>query len=341
MGKVVELNREDNQNVCRFVWARMRSKNYITNILLACIAVALEVYYSICGGSCSYLKGDLLRIPLQYIGIAYMACIVFFSILKWDRLLLVLLSAGVGIEIYLIGFQIWHNTYCPYCLAFGGIIFLLFLLNIDRNRKKLSVISMGLALILFSIFFEGSVTPSYAGEVLVPTFGEGKVKVRLYTDYFCPPCRAMEQDLEPVIIELIKNKVINITFADTPFYKSSSLYVRYFLYAIQEKKDFTHALKVRNTLIEAAKTNIEDKEKLEAFLREKGITFKPFDPKPAFDILSGYMKEDQIKATPTCVIEMDGNKNTYVGGTDIINALKGLKQEQPKKPKSGATGEKQ
>lgn len=38
---------------------------------------------------------------------------------------------------------------------------------------------------------------------------------------------------------------------------------------------------------------------------------------------------------------MDGNKNTYVGGTDIINALKGLKQEQPKKPKSGATGEKQ
>jgi uncharacterized membrane protein len=165
MGKVVELNREDNQNVCRFVWARMRSKKYITNILLACTAVALEVYSSICGGSCSYLKGDLFRIPLQYIGIAYMACIVFFSILKWDRLLLVLLSAGVGIEIYLIGFQIWHNTYCPYCLAFGGIIFLLFLLNIDRNRKKLSVISMGLALILFSIFFEGSVTPSYADEV--------------------------------------------------------------------------------------------------------------------------------------------------------------------------------
>jgi uncharacterized membrane protein len=144
-------------------WAR--SKRHVINIVLACAAVALEIYYSICAGACSYLSGSILGINLEYVGIAYMAVITFLSILKKDTLLLVLLSAGVGIEFYLIGFQIWYNTYCPYCLAFAGIIFILFFLNAQRNRKMLSVVAMGLALILFSIFFKGSVVPSYAFKV--------------------------------------------------------------------------------------------------------------------------------------------------------------------------------
>ncbi|MDD5007363.1 MAG: hypothetical protein PHU49_01000 [Syntrophorhabdaceae bacterium] len=144
-------------------WAR--SKRHIFNIVLACAAVALEIYYSICAGACSYLSGSILGINLEYVGIAYMAAIIFLSILKKDTLLLVLLSAGVGIEFYLIGFQVWYNTYCPYCLAFAAIIFILFLLNAQRDRKMLSVVAMGLALILFSIFFKGSVAPSYAFKV--------------------------------------------------------------------------------------------------------------------------------------------------------------------------------
>jgi len=144
-------------------WAR--SKRYIINIVLACVAIALEVYYSICAVACSYLQGSILGINLEYVGIAYMAAIILLSIVKKDDLLLVLLSAGVGIEFYLIGFQIWYNTYCPYCLAFAGIIFILFFLNAQRNRKMLSVVAMGLALILFSIFFKGSVVPSYAFKV--------------------------------------------------------------------------------------------------------------------------------------------------------------------------------
>jgi uncharacterized membrane protein len=143
-------------------WAR--SKRYIITIVLACAAVALEIYYSICGGACSYLRGDIVGINLEYIGIAYIASIMLLSILKKDTLLLVLLSAGVGIEFYLIGFQVWYNTYCPYCLAFAAIVFILFLLNTQRNRKALSVVTMGLALILFSIFFKGSVVPSYVLE---------------------------------------------------------------------------------------------------------------------------------------------------------------------------------
>lgn len=140
----------------------LQSKKYIITIVLAVAAIAIEVYYSICGGACSYLKGSLFGIELQYIGIAYMVCIIILALLKQDRELLILLSAGVGIEFYLIGFQIWFDTYCSYCLAFAAIIFILFLVHFSKKRTVLCIASVVVALVLFSLFFKGSAKPSYS-----------------------------------------------------------------------------------------------------------------------------------------------------------------------------------
>ena len=109
----------------------IQSKRHILTIVLALIAIGIEFYYSICAGSCSYLNGDIFGIGLQYVGIAFMVCVIVLSILKKDLLLLALLSAGVGVEIYLVGFQIWHNTYCVYCLIFGGVLMVQFFINFD------------------------------------------------------------------------------------------------------------------------------------------------------------------------------------------------------------------
>jgi thiol:disulfide interchange protein DsbA len=329
----LELGKEKERGVFRDMWRGLRSRKHLINVVLAVAAIAVEVYYSLCEGSCSYLKGDLFGIPLQYIGIAYMAGIALLSIVRWDRMILLLLSAGVGIELYLVGFQIWHNTYCAYCLAFGAIVLLLFLLNIDRGGTRLSLISMAVALILFSIFFRGSATPSYADELIVPVFGVGKINVRLYTDYFCPPCRAMEPDAEPLIAELIKKKRISITFIDTPFYRHSALYARYFLYAVNEKKEIEHIFAARSALIEAAKQNIGEPGKIETFLNQKGIKIKPFDPKPVFEFFGKAFKEDGINSTPTIVIERSGSKEKATGGPEILKALKQLNEEKFEKEK--------
>ncbi|MBP1749022.1 MAG: putative rane protein [Deltaproteobacteria bacterium] len=149
------------QNGPRTIMGSIRQYKYITNIILACIAIALEVYYSICAGSCSYLQGSIFGIDLQYVGIAYMAFIILLSILKKDIFLFFIISAGVGIEFYLIGFQVWYDTYCPYCLAFGGIIFALYVMNFIRRYIVLSLLSMGAALILFAVLFKGSLAPAY------------------------------------------------------------------------------------------------------------------------------------------------------------------------------------
>ena len=66
--------------------------------------------------------------------------------------------------------------------------------------------------------------------------------------------------------------MITLTFVDTPIHPSTSLYARYFLFTLNEKNEFDHALRVRALLFQAAKSKIVEKEKLEERL-SLGICF--------------------------------------------------------------------
>lgn len=253
-----------------------------------------------------------------------MGMLILSNLLKRNLIFLFLLCFGMGAELYLIGFQITNSVYCYYCLSFGAVIFLLFLLNLERSKKIFITISVVFGLIFFSVLFKGSATPAYAEDILLPSFGNGQIKVRLYTDYFCGPCSALEPKLEPVITDLVKKGIINITFIDTPVHAQTTLYARYFLYILNKKNKFDHVLRTRAILFEAAKEKITDNRKLEDFIKKKGIRFKPFDTKPAFDVFSSYLKEDIINATPTCVIYNKGKKDKFAG-LDIIKALESLR----------------
>jgi thiol-disulfide isomerase/thioredoxin len=165
----------------------------------------------------------------------------------------------------------------------------------------------------------------HAQDMLFLSFGNGKAVVRLYTDYECGPCRALEPQLEPLLLDLVKRNVINLTFIDAPFHKFSSLYTQYFLYVLNEKKEFGSIVSARAVLFEAAKQNITEKEKLEEYLQKKGIRFKPFDVRPAFNLMASYIRDDRINATPTCVIYHGSKKESYQGAVDITKALSALK----------------
>ena len=162
-----------------------------------------------------------------------------------------------------------------------------------------------------------------------PSYGSGPVEVRLYTDYFCPPCRAMEPGVEPILKDLLKKNEIRLTLVDVPFSQHTLLYARNFLYAIKENNDLEHAFRVRNVLLEAStQKDVTTQERIEALFKEKGIPFSiffaTFDAKPAFDRYNALLKEDNINATPTCVVIKNGQKKAFVGGPNIINALKAL-----------------
>jgi hypothetical protein len=86
-----------------------------------------------------------------------------------------------------------------------------------------------------------------------------------------------------------------------------------------------HAFRVQNILFEASTgKSITTKERIEALFKEKGIPFTVFDEKSAFDGYIALLKEDNINRTPTCVIIKNGQKKTFIGEADIVNALKSL-----------------
>jgi hypothetical protein len=311
-------------NLFLFIKRILTNNKRWINITLSFIGGVIALLYGICEESCTYLKGSIFGSDIHYLGIFYMGILILFNLLGRNLIFLYLLSFGMGAEIYLLGFQINNGVYCYYCLSFGAIIFLLFLLNLERTKKIFITISVVLGFIMFSVLFKGSITPAYAEDILLPSFGNGQIKVRLYTDYFCNPCQALESKLEPVITDLVKRDIINITFIDTPVHTQTSLYARYFLYVLNEKKDFNYALRARVILFEAAKEKITENEKLEAFINKKGIRFKPFDAKPTFGVFSSYLKEDKINETPTCIIYNGGKKDRFTG-LNIISALNNLR----------------
>jgi len=295
------------------------------NILLALAGIALVFVYTYCGDSCSYLKGSIFGIDLKYLGVLFMGTLVALGLFGLRDYRLLLLSAGVGAEVFLIGFQVQNDVFCPYCLTFGIVLLLLFAMNLDWSKRKLVALCAVLGLLLFAVFFDGSVTPAFAEEPLQPSFGNGRIHVRIYSDYFCNPCSKLDPEIAAPVASLVKKNVIRVTFVDTPVHQHTTLYARYFLYSLNEKKDIDYANKVRHVLFEAAGQNISEREQLEAYLKKNGIKYKVYDPSPSFNILTGYLAEDKVRSTPTAVIIDSGRKQVVKGSANIAKAIGELK----------------
>lgn len=198
------------------------------------------------------------------------------------------------------------------------------------GTKKLSIwkgTGVWLAILVETLFFGHLLAPLTHGEnTPLPSFGKGPTAVRIYTDYFCPPCRNMESSLEPLIADLIKEGKTQVTFVDAPFSSNTILFARYFLYSLAAKGDFDSALSARNALFEAAEKGVVQKDRLEELLDQKRISFKIWNLTPVFNFWNGLLKEDKIRSTPSCVIVNGEKKETFVGSLNILKALENLKE---------------
>ncbi len=189
--------------------------------------------------------------------------------------------------------------------------------------KRLNVLLSMCCLIGFAWPALGeSITGAMQDSTPLPSYGTGKA--RLYTDYFCSPCRAFEPELKPLLVNLVKLKKIAVTFVDIPMYKDSLTYARYFLYAINKSNNLEYAIRTRSALFEAALTNISGKDALEEFLKGRGIAYAPFDAVPVLRKMNTYLQEERVTSTPNCVITKDGKSEKKVGAGEIVKALKKL-----------------
>jgi len=325
-----------------------RNRTTLT-ILLAATGIAIMLLYSYCDTACSYLKGDILGIDLKVVGIVYMLLIIGLTVggeLGGTRMLL---ASGLGVEAHLFYFQHKEDVYCPFCLAFAITLISAFALNHEKpatahkglrdrvigilgeaevpffRKAKVPLLLMAVLGYLFiTLAFSGSVTPAYGAEKSpVPSFGKGPCQVIVFTDYFCPPCQGLEPSLEPVLEQIHAGGCAEIIFVDMPVYKETPLYARYYLYAANAKGGFKDVLEARRTLFSLARgKTVKDEESLAKALKEKGVPFKPYDPKPVFKTWNDMIRKHKVQGTPSCVInDCRAGISRHTGKDDILQGL--------------------
>ena len=140
----------------------------IVNLLFPVIGVGLMIFYEVCDTSCSSLRGTFWGIDLKYIGILFMVALLALNLPPVSRyvapashLRTMMLSGALGGEILLVRFQMVNDTYCPFCLAFGLCVLILFVANFLKMNKFLALGAFLAGVGAFALFFKGLVLPLY------------------------------------------------------------------------------------------------------------------------------------------------------------------------------------
>ena len=190
-------------------------------------------------------------------------------------------------------------------------------------RKKLSILIIVLCVLLAPIS-----GPAAEEAESIYSYGSGPIEVFIFTDYFCPPCQAVEPYLETALTDLYRSGV-RVTFVDKPIYAKTPLYSRYFFYAAKAATSFAEILHIRNALFDIAKTKAVNSEReLMQKLKAKHIRLALIDVKPIFDQWAELIERFNVKSTPTCIIKRPGPKKmTYKGSREIPEGIDLLLQE--------------
>ena len=303
--------------------------------ILPALSILTIVIGQLCAAKCAFIQGDILGIDLNIFGILFYS-LLLISLLAYRKFypedwfmkaIAAVASAGVGAELVLLKFQFENSVYCPKCLV-SGFFFLVMFFLVARHLKKWVIILLVAAGLLFTSFtFSGSVIPSY-GDEAYPQFGSDKAmtEIIVYSDYFCPHCRKIDQQVNTILAKL-KDRV-SIRFVDVPIHPPGSLeYGEVFLYAwFVSGNNLETAVRVRELLFEEAAKKT-DQAGVIALLKSKGISVKS-EKERARSVFRGFynesMKTDKVNSTPAVVIVKGGERKKYVGGNEIIKALEEL-----------------
>jgi protein-disulfide isomerase len=298
------------------------------------LSILAIVIGQICAAKCAFIQGDILGIDLNIFGILFyslllVSLLVYRKFYPEERLMKAIAavaSAGVGAELVLIKFQFENSVYCPKCLISGFFFLVMFFLVARHLKKWVIILLIAAGMLVTSFTFNGSVIPSYAEEPY-PQFGSDKAQIEiiLYSDYFCPHCKKIDKQVNTILGKL-KDRA-RISFVDVPLHPGSLEYGEVFLYSwFASGNSLKTAVMVRELLFNEAvkKTNQAG---VIALLKSKGVTVKP-DKEKARSIFRGFynesMKKDKLNSTPAVVIVKGGERIKYVGGKEILKALKEL-----------------
>ncbi|HPQ60571.1 MAG TPA: hypothetical protein PLR43_03520 [Syntrophales bacterium] len=303
-------------------------------------------FYTLCGSDCSYLRGDILGVDLKILGYVFLSLVLLFTFLRDRGALRVLLASALGMEAFLVAFQVRERVFCPWCIAFALVVVALFAVNHERpsfwkNRfdrilrspgeasfPELGIerfplwVPAGLGFALVFLFFTGVSNPPEGVGRHVPAFGRGPVEVRLYSDYFCRPCQALEPRIGPLLERLVYRA--RIRFVQVPNHPLTDPYYRRYLGVVNGGAGFKGALEARRALYRCAAAGV-GADVLDRVLEALGLAAAPFDGGPTLADRDWMIREDRIFSTPLLVIRRPGGvPEKFRGVEQVEKALKAL-----------------
>lgn len=300
---------------------QLRTRKSLSLMLVAAGLLAV-VLYATCLDVCAGVAGTVAGIDLKYLGTGFLAAVGIGLLAGWQQPVFWLLSAGIGAEIFLVAYQVRTGEYCPFCLGFGSSIVALFLLQFKRSRLKTLLLALPLGFLLLLLSFAAAPLPGFGAEPAeVPGFGSGPVEVRLYTDYFCEPCRGMEGELEQKLIALVEQEKARILFLDVPLHAPTPLYAGFFLAMVKPEMDIREVLKCRALLFEAARQNLTTPQELKDFMAGEGFVPDGGDYDRVLSRYNGYFEEDRIRSTPTLVVETREGSEKLIGAGEVLEGM--------------------
>jgi len=140
----------------------------IVNAVIPGIGIGLMVLYEVCDTACSSLQGTFAGVDLKVVGIIYMVALLALTLPPLSpypaivrHLRTIMLGGALGGEIILVRFQIVHDFYCSFCLAFGLCVVALFAANFMKMNRYLALVSFLAGIVAFALLFKGSILPLY------------------------------------------------------------------------------------------------------------------------------------------------------------------------------------
>lgn len=194
-----------------------------------------------------------------------------------------------------------------------------------RHSKKITfafIATVLMAVIAIQFSGAGMERDMPANEGAFPSFGTGPVEVRIYASYFCPPCRMLEPEIEPILHELLASGKIRLVLIDMPFPQSIP-FIHSFLFALNADQSIENAFKVRGILFDIAANRGGSEEIIDRFEQEQ-VDVEPFDLMEAFGKFNQMMQEDGVRSTPSAVVYRNGSGERHAGRADILEALKNI-----------------
>jgi protein-disulfide isomerase len=323
----------------------LSKKKIITyGLILSGLLLSVLSYYEYCTTEgCNRLHGaQLFSLNLSIWGILFFLLLGILTLIAkgpWMHALRrAALAGAVGTEVTLSGIQWMLKEICILCIGVGLVVAVLVVMELIEmiaaarsdaaktsargwvaGRASLVLAGLAVGIVLTQPIkneFVAADALAAAAEA-IPSVGKagGYPIVRIYSDYFCPACRRQEPVINAVVDEA--KDYARILFCDLPTHGTiSKLYIAYFIACLLGDNQDEELLLARQTLFDLAGEKVQDKNRLESALRERGVNILLDGDaiNQCFREIRANAAEDGVTSTPTVVVENKaGEKKVFKG----------------------------